>query len=231
MKHSLTRMQRILWTASMHAILRSKLSLLSSVLFSIPLPRKFSIPCSLDIVFKVGVKWLILLVKHEKQGFFRAVDAVVVSQVRDCLHPRRVYLSEEIFLLKNSNIPLSSQSCTHWRALLWSIGEPGRVSGFHKHDEKYTKIGKVLLFFNSHLAVVSLWKRFSEVSVGHIPCHSASHGSWQEKINLLSNQLLLDNLNFLAPKPTALRERNPILTCCCCSSHIESFDGSWNWNL
>ena len=97
MKHSLTRMQRILWTASMHAILRSKLSLLSSVLFSIPLPRKFSIPCSLDIVFKVGVKWSILLVKHEKQGFFRAVDAVVVSQVRDCLHPRRVYLSEEIF--------------------------------------------------------------------------------------------------------------------------------------
>ena len=31
----------------------------------------------------------------------------------------------------NSNKPLSSHSCTHWRALLWSNGEPGKICRFN----------------------------------------------------------------------------------------------------
>ena len=41
------------------------------------------------------------LVKHEKQGFFCAVDAVVVSQIRDLLHSTRVYLSDKLLGLEN----------------------------------------------------------------------------------------------------------------------------------
>ena len=103
-KHSLTRMHRILWTASMHAILRRMLSLLSSVLFSIPLPWKFSIPRSLEIALQSGLNLVeTLLVKHEKQGFFCAVDAVVVSQIRDLLHSTRVYLSDKLLGLENKS--------------------------------------------------------------------------------------------------------------------------------
>ena len=95
-------MHRILWTASMHAILRRMLSLLSSVLFSIPLPWKFSIPRSLEIALQSGLNLVVnLTCQTWEAGLFCAVDAVVVSQIRDLLHSTRVYLSDKLLGLEN----------------------------------------------------------------------------------------------------------------------------------
>ena len=158
MKHSLTRMHRILWTASMQEILRRMLSLLASVLFSIPLPLKFSIPRSLEIAFNqealtakkitdqdkiclcctciscrfhlIYETWKshlpnmkILLIKHKKQGLFRAVDTVVVSQIWDFLHSSWVHLQcikMKIFD-ETKSLLIKQLTGTSFISLLWTL--------------------------------------------------------------------------------------------------------------
>ena len=117
-KHSLTRMHRILWTASMHAILRRMLSLLSSVLFSIPLPRKFSIPRSLEIALQSGLNLVVnLTCQTWEAGLFlccrccrRLLGQRLSALVRG-LPVRQDVMAEK--KKSSSNKPLSSHSWTH----------------------------------------------------------------------------------------------------------------------
>lgn len=186
-KHSLTRMHRILWTASMHAILRRMLSLLSSVLFSIPLPWKFSIPRSLEIALQSGLNLVeTLLVKHEKQGFFCAVDAVVVSQIRDLLHSTRVYLSDKLLGLENKR---QKTSFIWWLNTLKSSAVIQRRTwtmfcvNLYQQSISQSHVWEILKrnCGQGNLAVVPLGKCLREVFIGHIPCHSTSDCSCRQK--------------------------------------------------
>ena len=126
------------------------------------------------------------LVKHEKQGFFCAVDAVVVSQIRDLLHSTRVYLSDKLLGLENKR---QKTSFIWWLNTLKSSAVIQRRTwtmfcvNLYRQSISQSHVWEILKrnCGQGNLAVVPLGKCLGEVFIGHIPCHSTSDCSCRQK--------------------------------------------------